>query len=254
MIRLLVSIVIWIYYGVMFILMFPFVLLAYLITLPFDKYHRVPNWVFLTLGRLYVKTIPTWRVHTSGLSNYNRTDSVIFISNHQSFMDMPVQSLLPWKFKWVSKKSLFYIPFMGWNMSLTGHISIDREKKTAIKALNRMIPILKRHIPIIIFPEGTRSRDGQLHAFKNGAFSIAAKHNVLIQPIVINGTRNLLPSDDWRFNINQDIHISVLEPLNPKNYDSISDLRKSAFKLMNKELRRIRGNEEVEESELIASN
>ena len=253
MIRLLFSLIIWVYYGGMFILMFPFVLLAYIITAPFDKYKRVPNWILLMGGKLYVSTIPTWNVHYHGIDNYEKTEGTIIISNHQSFMDMPTQSLLPWTFKWVSKKSLFFVPFMGWTMKLSGHISIDRNKKTAIKALNNIIPLLDHKIPIILFPEGTRSLDGKLHKFKNGAFSIATKHNYKIQPIVMDGTRNLLPSGDWKFSFHQDIDISILKPIDPQNFDSISDLKKHAYKVMKNELKRLRGETQKTETADIAS-
>jgi 1-acyl-sn-glycerol-3-phosphate acyltransferase len=220
--------------------MFPFALLAYLISFPFDKYNRLPNWILLKVGKLYLKINPYWKIKISGLHNYNRHKPVIFISNHQSFLDMPLQALMPWTFKWVSKKSLFYIPFMGWTMKLSGHISIDRDKKTAMRALDRMIPILKNNIPVIIFPEGTRSRDGELHKFKNGAFNIAIKNNIHLQPIVIDGTHNILPSDDWRFTMKQDIYMSILESIDPNDFDTMAELKKYAYSLMKDELYNIR--------------
>ncbi len=247
--RVLGSIIIWLFYTIMFTIMFLTIFVAFLISFPFDRYRKLTNWLFLTMGRTFILFNPFWRLHISGLGKWTKKRGVLLVSNHQSFMDMPLQTLLPCKMKWISKKSLFRIPIMGWSMQLSGHLSIDRNKKTSIKSLEQqMIPVMEHNIPVMIFPEGTRSESGQLRTFKNGAFDLAVKHNWLIQPVVIDGTCGLLPSGDWRFNLKEQIYLSLLDPIDPAQFESRNEMKNYTFSVMEEELERVREQHAVEES------
>lgn len=240
MLRTLLSLLIWLYYGFLFFIMFPFVLIAFILTFPFDPSRRVANWFMFQFGRCFIYYCPLWKVTILGLENLIRDNSVIYICNHQSFVDMPLQSALPVRFKWISKKSLFSVPYMGWMMAMTGHIPIERGKTSAIKVLEQIDPYLKRGDSIMIFPEGTRSRDGELLPFKMGAFTASKRKGYPIQPVVIDGTSNILPSGEWRFKVRINLYIKILEVLHPDDYTSAEEMRDQAANQMGKALREIR--------------
>lgn len=236
----LLSVLIWLYYGFLFFIMLPFVSLAFILTFPFDRSRRVANWFMFQFGRCFIYYCPLWKVRVIGRDLLVRDKSVIYISNHQSFVDMPLQSALPVRFKWISKKSLFSVPFMGWMMAMAGHIPIERGRTSAIKVLEQIDPYLKRGDSIMIFPEGTRSRDGELLSFKMGAFAASKRKGYSIQPVVIDGTSRILPSGDWRFKVGIPLYIKVLKVMNPDDYPTAEAMRDKAVAEMNRALREMR--------------
>ncbi|XP_002961230.2 1-acyl-sn-glycerol-3-phosphate acyltransferase CHLREDRAFT_174358 [Selaginella moellendorffii] len=122
-------------------------------------------------------------------------EPAVYISNHQSFLDIFALFQLGRPFKFISKTSVFFIPIVGWAMYLTGHIPLHRlDAKSQLECLRRCIELLKRGVSVFFFPEGTRSTDGTLAAFKKGAFSCAAKAKVPVVPIALVGTGHLMPN------------------------------------------------------------
>ncbi len=119
----------------------------------------------------------------------------IFMCNHQSALDIHVLlAYLPFSFKFIAKRSLFLIPFLGWAMKRAGHISLDRENpRRALKAMDEAARRIKDGTNILVFPEGTRNVDGKLLPFKKGVFSLAMKARVPIVPVGICGTSFLQP-------------------------------------------------------------
>ncbi len=134
------------------------------------------------------------RVRVKGLENLKGSAPRIFLSNHQGAFDIPVlQGYLPLQFRWVSKKSLFRIPVVGWSMTLAGYIGIERENtKKAFRDLLRAAEKIKSGTSVLVFPEGTRSTTGRLLPFKKGAFILARKSGVDIVPIAVTGTRDIM--------------------------------------------------------------
>jgi len=168
---------------------------------------------------------PTWKMSISGEEKFDSTKPTIFISNHQSFLDIPFAFQLPWKMKWVVKHSMTYIPVMGWMVKLTGQLTINRSSKSALKKLSKLIKPLKDLVPVMIFPEGTRSLDGELKTFKNGAFLLAKEHGFTIQPIVIDGAYSALASGSKLFNPTASFKMHVLDSIDPNEFDSMTALR-----------------------------
>jgi len=118
----------------------------------------------------------------------------VYISNHQSFMDIISMYFLGRSFKWVSKASIGRIPIIGWSMSLTGHVFLQRnDKRSQIKTIRDCVHKLKNGASMFFFPEGTRSKTGRLGSFKKGAFSIAKRSNVGMVPITVMGTGDVMP-------------------------------------------------------------
>lgn len=242
--RTLFSIWIWFFYGLNFFIMMPVVGLAWLLSFPFDKARQFPNYFMFFFGRFMVTINPLWKKTLTGNIPRKITGPVIIVSNHQSFLDMPFEALLPFTVKWIAKKSLFRVPFMGWIMALSGHLSIDRSKKLAVRSIDQqMEPVLRSNVPVHIYAEGTRSKDGRLQPFKSGAFVTAKKLNCTILPMILDGTKDILPSGDWRFNFRGNLKLSLLDPVYPDNFSSIKALRDHVWNIMNDELNRLRQEE-----------
>lgn len=205
------------------------------------------NRVFMFFGAFFVWCNPFWRIHLYGLEKVDKKDrGVVFIGNHQSFLDMPLFATLPWKMKWVSKKELFKIPVAGWIMTMCGHVSIDRGKKTAINSMYGIAEYANNNVSVMVYPEGSRSRDGNLKPFKNGTFIISKEYNFPVQPVVVYGTHQMMKPDAWKISrISGNIFVSVLDRINPADFDTMESMRDHAQKVIQDEINRL-----AEEKEL----
>lgn len=230
--RVLFSIYVWIYYSALFIFFFLIISVVYILTFPFDRYRKVCNRLLSMMAWCMMRPSPTWKMNIEGIDKFDAVKPTIFISNHQSFMDIPFAFQLPWKMKWVVKHSMTYIPVMGWIVKLTGHLTINRKSKSAVKKLSKLVQPLKDLIPVMIFPEGTRSLDGEIKMFKNGAFLLALEHGFLIQPIVIDGAYSALPSGSNLFNPKASFKMRVLDSIDPRDFESITVLRDYTRKII----------------------
>ncbi|MEX2364905.1 MAG: lysophospholipid acyltransferase family protein, partial [Balneolaceae bacterium] len=157
MIRKLFSGFVIVYFWLLFLVFFVLILTVFILTLPFDKYRKAPNFTLSIMARCMMKASPGWKIEMEGVEKYNPNEPTIFVANHQSFLDMPVIFHLPWKMKWVVKRSMAYIPIMGWMVWLTGQMTINRKSKTALKMLHNLVGPIKDGVPVMIFPEGTRT-------------------------------------------------------------------------------------------------
>ncbi|KAK3236809.1 hypothetical protein CYMTET_53070 [Cymbomonas tetramitiformis] len=164
----------------------PFVIL-------FDKYRRRAQhmvndiWANLTTALFYP-------IEVEGLENLPEPEqTVVFVANHQSYLDIFSLFRLHRPFKFVSKTSNFLIPIVGWSMFLTGHIPIKRmDKRSQLECLKACRTMLAEGGSVLFFPEGTRSETGEMADFKKGAFSVAAKAKVPVVPITLVGTGKLM--------------------------------------------------------------
>jgi 1-acyl-sn-glycerol-3-phosphate acyltransferase len=135
-------------------------------------------------------------VHVEGLEHIDPAASYVFIANHQSYMDTPVAlANIPAQFRFLAKRGLFQIPFLGTHLSRAGHIPVPREDpRAAVKVMQRAAEVIQaKKISLLIFPEGGRSHDGQMRPFKEGGAYIAIRAGVPVVPLVLIGTRKLLP-------------------------------------------------------------
>lgn len=120
---------------------------------------------------------------------------VVVMANHQSYIDVPILMLgLPYDLNFVAKKQLSYIPMFGWGMKAMGHVFVDRgNTEAAIRTLDEAADQIRAGTNVGVFPEGTRSKTGELLRFKKGGFVLAIKSGVPILPVSIDGSRDLLP-------------------------------------------------------------
>ncbi len=154
------------------------------------------------------------RVSVTGLENI-ASPPYIFMCNHQSALDIfSLFVALPLQFKWIAKRELFFIPFLGWAMKRAGYISLDRKHpREAIKAMDDAAQKIRGGINIIIFPEGTRSEDGSLLPFKKGVFTLALRAKVPILPVGISGSSQLQPKGSFIPNKKGVIYIRIGKPI-----------------------------------------
>lgn len=234
--RIVISLFAWIGYVMVYLTLLPVTILTFLVTYPFDKHRLYANRLFMLAGRSFLWFNPLWEVHINGLDQYNKYQPTIFIANHQSFLDMPVMALLPWKMKWVSKDGLFKVPILGWYMKMSGHISVKRGTTAALKALNELKPYLADGVPVMLFPEGTRSRSGELLKFKSGAFMLSKELGVPVQPVLISGTRDVMKPDTWIAAPRGTMNVTLMKAHDPSDYLDVNAMRDDVYDEMLKEL------------------
>lgn len=237
MMKTLFSIIIWIFWAVCIISFFVVISVLFLLTFPFNRFNTIPNKTLKGLGWLMLKINPGWVIEMKGADLRKISKPTIVIANHQSFLDLPLLYLLPWTMKWVAKKSMFRIPIFGWVIYMTGQLGIDRRSMKSAKKLDALVEPVKAGIPAMIFPEGTRSRTGEVQDFKNGAFKLAQEYNFNILPVVLKGGQEAMPRGSWRVEPQQEFVISVLDPLEVGEFKSITELKDAAFSLIEEELK-----------------
>ena len=222
-VRFLASVYFWIeLFGISAILT-PVGVLIFIFTSPFDKRQLIQHkftclWAFIVL---FVN--PMWRIKITGREKIDPKQTYVMVSNHQSGADILVLFLLWVHFKWIAKKSLFSYPFIGWNMSLNRYISLERNSSTSMKKmLKSASDAIRAGNSVMIFPEGTRSKDGKLQSFKTGAFHLALENRVSIVPIAITGTSKAIRKGGFLINRNFDIRADVLDPVPYQEFESLS--------------------------------
>lgn len=152
-------------------------------------------------------------------ADIDRSKSYIYMSNHQSNFDIPVLlGHLKVQFRWLAKMELFKIPIFGHAMRKAGYISIDRNKReSAFKSLKNAARKIKSGVSVLIFPEGTRSRDGKIRPFKKGGFIMAIDSGAPIVPIVISGTRSIMTKGSIKINPGK-VSVVVHQPIQTSVY------------------------------------
>jgi 1-acyl-sn-glycerol-3-phosphate acyltransferase len=155
------------------------------------------------------------QVKVEGLETILPNGSYVFISNHLSFLDTPVVlANIPVQFRFLAKRGLFQVPFLGQHLNRAGHIPVPREDpRAAVRTMQLAAETIQRKkISLLIFPEGGRSHDGELQPFKEGGAYIAIRAGVPVVPIAINGTRELLP---WGSGVvlSGNVSLRILKPI-----------------------------------------
>jgi 1-acyl-sn-glycerol-3-phosphate acyltransferase len=175
----------------------------------------------------YVKINPLWKLRVSGRDHLPWRGPAVIVANHASLIDILVLFDLFRPFKWVSKAENFKIPFVGWNMRLNRYVPLVRgDRESVVAMLAECDGLLAAGSPVLFFPEGTRTKDGALQPFKDGAFELAVKHGVPLIPVAVHGTRSALPKHGMVLQEQVDAHVEILAPLTPG--DDVGALRDAA--------------------------
>ncbi len=164
----------------------------------FDREGRVQHGFAQLWARMILKTgfVP---VHVEGLENIDPAHPAVYAANHLSALDIPVLlAMIPGQFRIMAKKELFRYPFMGWHLQRSGQIPIVfGDAHASVSSLKRAGRSLRKGLPLMVFPEGGRSPNGQLQPFMGGAFFAAIAEQVPVIPITIIGTYELLPMNSF---------------------------------------------------------
>ncbi|MCZ6621915.1 MAG: lysophospholipid acyltransferase family protein [Deltaproteobacteria bacterium] len=160
------------------------------------------------------------RLVVQGLEGLDPNRQYIFIANHQSYIDIPVlvQALSQFQLRWIAKKELFWVPLFGWVLWSSKHIIVDRSSLSrAMNSLSRARERIEKGISVVVFPEGTRSRHGDLLPFKRGGFLLAFKSQTPIVPVTIKGSGVVWSRGDWRIRSGE-IEIVMGKPVSVDRY------------------------------------
>jgi 1-acyl-sn-glycerol-3-phosphate acyltransferase len=180
----------------------------------FDAVGRTQLWLARVWARsiLFVGGV---RVAPSGVARIDPAAAYVIAANHASYIDTPViLSYIPVQFRFLAKSELFKIPFLGHHLKTAGHIPVPREDpRAALKTMTQAAEnIRSKGISMLVFPEGGRTEDGELQAFKEGAAYIAIKAGVPVVPVALTGARAVLPRGSWVC-VPGSIRIEVGEPI-----------------------------------------
>ncbi len=156
-----------------------------------DPTQREPGRWMRRLGRTLGRGTPLWKFTVEGQPPQDIHDrGYVVVANHESMTDPMLLSWLPWDMRWVAKKELFKPPVTGWAMHFGGDIPLQRGDGDSVrKMMDECKAALAGGISVMMFPEGTRSSDGEMMRFKDGAFQLAVAANVPVLPIAVAGTR-----------------------------------------------------------------
>ncbi|MBK9387029.1 MAG: 1-acyl-sn-glycerol-3-phosphate acyltransferase [Planctomycetes bacterium] len=219
---LVVSTLFWSYFVLSSCVLWLGALLVFLTTSAFDRRRRLLHLYSSLWGYHYLLLLPRCRTCIEGRERIDRSRTYVLVANHQSLFDIPLLYGLFAHFKWVSKQQVFRVPFLGWNMSMNGYVPFRRgDRKSSAEVLRSCQDHLAKGSSVLLFPEGTRSLDGELGAFSPGAASMARRAGVQILPVVLDGTREILPKHGFAFDLSarHRPRVRVLEAIDPSSAD-----------------------------------
>lgn len=237
------SLLFWGFILVSSLLLFPAAVLIWALTRPFDHRTRLLHRFTCFWASLYTWLNPLWRVRISGKQHIRSGVTYVMVANHLSLVDILVLFRLFVPFAWVSKQENFAVPLIGWNMRLNGYIPLRRgDKASAAVMMDACRATLRDGTSIMMFPEGTRSRTGQMQAFKPGAFQLARETGCALLPIVLDGTSQALPKRGFVLRGRQRIEVRVLPevPVQTDDPRTAIELAEQTRGLVERELTRMR--------------
>jgi 1-acyl-sn-glycerol-3-phosphate acyltransferase len=195
----------------------------------FDRSGRIQHGFARLWSRAILGTIGA-RPQVEGLGKIDLAKPQVYVVNHLSALDIPVlYAYLPFQFRILAKKELFRYPFMGWHLHRSGQIPVVLENpKASVRSLTRAVAALKQGMSLVVFPEGGRSPDGQLHPFMGGAFYAAIRAQADVVPMALVGTYEMLKMNTWHIKPGP-LYLLVGEPVSTVGLTS-RDLEKVTSK------------------------
>jgi 1-acyl-sn-glycerol-3-phosphate acyltransferase len=219
-------------------------LVALFVCYPFDKGRRVVHELSRWLCFSWWYAPFTWRRNISGLEYVDKKKPYVIVINHNSMVDIISLYFVPLNFRWVSKQEVFRIPYIGPMLWMHGDIAIQRGRATESmrKVLNDGKMWIGRGVSVAMFPEGTRSKDGEIQRFKSGAFALAKEAGVEILPVVLDGTTEVFRPKSFFFNWKHRLTLKVLPPISVEKIAATEtgDLSREVQAMMTEALAEIR--------------
>ena len=222
------SLVVWLSTGILILAWFPLMVVSRLFERDSVLYRT--GYLFRRLGKALTSVNGAWKLHIEGEPVRDPRRPYVVVCNHQSLADIPLISNLPWEMKWMGKEELFSLPVIGWMMRLAGDIPVDRKSaRSGVLAFASAKRYLERKCSVMMFPEGTRTLDGRVRRFNDGAFHLAISAKVPVLPLVIEGSRNCIPKNSWKFGRPSDILLKILPAVDTSalTLDDVAKLRDS---------------------------
>jgi 1-acyl-sn-glycerol-3-phosphate acyltransferase len=178
--------------------------------------------VFWSRSVLWFLLIP---IKVTGQENVDPKQSYVFVANHQSFLDVfAVYGWLPNNFKWLMKKEIRKVPFVGTACAVAGHIFVDRSNpRAALQSMDHIKKELVEGISTVIFPEGTRTKTGEMGRFKQGAFKIAMDMGLPVVPLSLNGFFKAMPSGQAFANPRARVSLHIGKPIDISQFNDINE-------------------------------
>jgi 1-acyl-sn-glycerol-3-phosphate acyltransferase len=223
------SVLYWAFFALTLPVFFVGALVVFAVTAPFDRRRVALHLYSCFWGSFYVYLNPLWRCRVTGRERLPWRGAAVIVANHLALVDIVVLYGLYRPFKWVSKSSLFKVPFLGWNMALNDYVPVTRG---AADSVRRMLAHCRRHLaagsPLLLFPEGTRSATGELQPFKDGAFRLAREAGVPVIPVALSGTYESIPKHGVVMRSRMDARVEILEPIDSGAFPDAAALRDAA--------------------------
>jgi 1-acyl-sn-glycerol-3-phosphate acyltransferase len=218
----LITFYVWLVFIATLVPVFLVYLLVWIFTLPFDRKRIFCHYFVSAWAGFYIHINPWWKVTIENRFRMVPGQVYIILANHQSVLDVLAFYQLRFPFCWIAKQELFRLPVLGWVLFLNGDIPVIRGDKTSAERMaGRAVQTLRAGTSILIFPEGTRSFDGTVGAFKEGAFRIALESKAALLPVIIDGAYDALPKHEFLFRGKKHIVLRILEAIKPEDYDAL---------------------------------
>lgn len=231
----LISLWIWTFIFVTLFPLFILYMIIWIVVMPFDPKKNITHLFTMLWTRLYLTFNPGWKIHVENKEMLNPKEPCVFVSNHQSIIDIALILQLGVNFKWISKIELSRVPFVGWVIWMNNHILVHRgNRESVLQMAEACKRTLKDKISVFVFPEGTRSPDGTIQPFKEGAFILAKDNGVPIRPVVLDGTGRVLPKKSFWLQSQQVFTVRILDeiPASTVHATEICDLMELCRNIM----------------------
>jgi len=206
------SIIVWLIGTCYVLVTFPLTLITLLLALPFDRERIIIHMFLMYQSKFFLYLIPIWKIRTEGRERAIKGNTYVIISNHQSILDILLMNSLRYQYKWISKIENFNVPVIGWYLKMARYITVDR------------------------------GNDESKTEMLEKSFQLALQANVSILPVLIDGTRGILPKHGMIFGSGHHIRIKVLDPIDPKDFgtDNPENLALKLSSLMTTALKELR--------------
>lgn len=217
--RIIISILIWIAGVIITVSAFLASLFIKIAPFPIKNREKLVHAQCFWWSDALVSLNPYWKLKVEGLENIDHNQTYVIVANHQSLADIILIYKIHMYFKWVAKKDLLKVPFIGGLLWVNDHVLLSRGEFGSIKVVYRQAAEwLRKGVSMLFFPEGTRSGTDEMNEFQNGAFKLAIREKKPVLPVFLGGAREAIPKGGWIFKTKVAGRLIVLPPIDTSKY------------------------------------